>query len=82
MISYFHGTPNLMRVVIQNPVLDGSEGGPAGDEWGSPGRPLLAAGDSAEPCAPLARLFPRLSPAEGRRPHTFSSLQEEDVGAT
>lgn len=66
-----------MRVVIQNPVLGGSQGGLTGGEGGSPERPLVAADVSAQP----APLVPRLSPAEGHRPHAFSSLQEEDAAA-
>lgn len=70
-----------MRVVIQNLVLGGSEGGPTGDEGGSPGRPLGAADVSAHPGAHLAPFLFRMSPAEGHRPHAFSSLQEEDADA-
>lgn len=81
IISNCHRAPHLVRVVIQNPVLGGSEGGPTGDEGGSPGRPLVAADVSAQPCAHLAPLLPRRSPAEGHRPHAFSSLQEEDADA-
>lgn len=77
MISNCHKAPYLVRVVIQNPVLGGSEGGPTGDEGGSPGRPLVDTDVSAQPCAHLVPLLPRLSPAEGHRPLAFSSLQKD-----
>lgn len=74
MISNCHRAPHLVRVVIQDPVLGGSEGSPTGGEGGSPGRSLVAADVSAQPGA-------RLSPAEGYRPHAFSSPQGEDAHA-
>lgn len=72
-----------MRVVIQDPVLGGSEGDPTGGEEGPEVRPLVAADVPARPCAPLAPLVPRLSPAERHGPpaaaDAFSSGQEEDA---
>lgn len=81
MIRNCRGAPHLVRVVIQNPVLGGRQGGLTGGEGGSPERPLVAADVSAQPCAPLAPLVPGLSPAEGHRPRAFSALQEEDAAA-
>lgn len=80
MISVWHRAPHLVRVFIQKSVLHGSEGDPTGDERGSPGRSLVAAEVSDQPCALLTQLLPRLSPAEGHRPHAFSPRQE-DAGA-
>lgn len=81
-INHRHRASHLVRVVIQNPVLGGSQGGPAGGEGGATGR-LVVPDVPARPCAHLAPLLPRWSPAESRRPpaaaHAFSSLQEEDA---
>lgn len=65
-----------MRVVIQNSVLGGSQGGPAGGEGGATGR-LVVPDVPARPCAHLAPLLSRWSPAESHRPRAFSSLQED-----
>lgn len=78
-------TPHLVRIIIQNLVLDGREGGPTGGEGGAVNGPGGAGGAARVPPRAYARLDPPeilLSPVESHRPPPAAaalSSQEEDV---